>query len=245
MSHLVVPHRFHGPPRSGNGGWTAGSLAGFLPGDHRGATITVRLRLPPPLEVPLTVDDPPSGAGPLRILTDDLGRTVAEAVISETDLEPVAPVGVQSAVAAERDFPGWRRHPFPTCFVCGTERRSDDGLRIFPGPATTASGRVVAAAAWTPYATGTAITWAALDCPGAWSTDIVDRPMVLGTMTARVDRLPTTSDRYVVVAEHRGDEGRKTFTAASLYGEDGDLVATAEHVWIAIDPQTFGAADRS
>ncbi len=52
---LSVPHRFHGPPRSGNGGWTAGALAERLTVGDRGTAITVALRLPPPLDVPLEV----------------------------------------------------------------------------------------------------------------------------------------------------------------------------------------------
>ena len=46
---LVVPHRFRGPARSGNGGWTAGVLAAYLPGD---GPVTVTLRRPPPLARP-------------------------------------------------------------------------------------------------------------------------------------------------------------------------------------------------
>lgn len=242
MSTLVIPRRFNGPPHSGNGGWTAGSLARLLPGDHRGATITVRLHLPPPLDTPLTVDEPPGGAGPRVLAADPQGRTVAEAIISEHDLTPVSPVSVTQAVEAEKEYAGRRRHPFPECFVCGPLRRSDDGLRIFAGPVagrTGPAGEPVVAAAWTPYEIDTPITWAALDCPGGWSSDLIDRPVVLGTMTARIDRLPSTAQRHVVVGEQRGSEGRKVFTAASLYGDDGALIATAEHTWITIDPASF------
>ncbi len=63
--------------------------------------------------------------------------------------------------------------------------------------------------------------------------------MVLGTMTLRFDHLPVTGEHYVVVGEVRGTEGRKTFTASSLYDYDGGLRATAEHVWIAVDPKDF------
>ena len=243
MATLVIPRRFNGPPQSGNGGWTAGALAQHLPGDDLGVTVTVRLHLPPPLMVPLTVDDPPGGAGPRVVLADDAGRTVAEAIVSETDLTPTPAVDVARAAAAEAGYPGRRRHPFPECFVCGPLRRPDDGLHLFPGPVSEvvgASGAPVVAAAWTPYQSDSAIAWAALDCPGGWSSDMLGRPSVLGTMTARIDRLPETADRYVVVGENRGTEGRKTFTAASLFGEDGTLVATAEHVWITVDPQRFG-----
>ena len=42
------------------------------------------------------------------------------------------------------------------------------------------------------------------------------------------------------VGEGRGQDGRKTFTASTLYDADGRVVATAEHVWIAVDPELFG-----
>ncbi|WGX95923.1 hypothetical protein [Nocardioides sp. L-11A] len=95
------------------------------------------------------------------------------------------------------------------------------------------------AATWTPYDSAVPVAWAALDCPGGWASDLEGRPSVLGRMTAEVRSLPRTSERYVVVGELRGVEGRKTFTAATLYGPDDEVVATAEHVWITVDPQDF------
>src|SRR5215203_3080014 len=71
---LSVPHRFHGPPSSGNGGWTAGALAERLTVDDRGTAITVALRLPPPLDVPLEVITTDAGVAALHD-----GRPVAEA----------------------------------------------------------------------------------------------------------------------------------------------------------------------
>ena len=59
-----------------------------------------------------------------------------------------------------------------------------------------------------------AATWAALDCLGGWAGDLTERLMVLGRMTAVVDDLPVIGEPHVVTGEHRGDEGRKTFTAA-------------------------------
>jgi hypothetical protein len=35
---------------------------------------------------------------------------------------------------------------------------------------------------------------------------------------------------------------RKARTATSLYGQSGDLLATAAHVWVAVDPAAFGRA---
>ena len=104
------------------------------------------------------------------------------------------------------------------------------------------------AAAWSPGpaqvdAGGTVpvpLVWAALDCPGGWSVDIAGRPMVLGTMTARVLALPALGERLVVTGRAVQVTERKALTATSLYGPAGDLLATAAHVWVAVDPASFG-----
>lgn len=229
MNTLIVPRRFNGPADSGNGGWTAGALAQDLPG-ARGTAVTVRLRQPPPLDTPLAVTETPTGS-----VATHRGQTVAEATYAEHEPDPLPPVTVARAADAEAEYAGRASHPFPTCFVCGTHRRSDDGLRIFAGPVE--PGRV--AATWTPYEVSVPITWGALDCPSAWASDIAERTIVLGQITVRIHSMPRTSERYVVVGAVRSSEGRKTFTASTLYGPDGAVVAAAEHVWIAVDPSTF------
>ncbi|MCD4533609.1 hypothetical protein LRP67_05895 [Nocardioides sp. cx-169] len=250
---LIVPRRFCGPPSSGNGGWTAGALAATIPLDagrgHAWPAVTVALRQPPPLDVALPLTDD----GGARVATYD-GRPVAQARRAERDLEPVGPVPADEARGAEATYPGLRSHPFPTCFACGTEREEGDGLRIFPGEVTPEDGQARAAGTWRPHPShaedwheyrddvphaSLPVTWAALDCVGAWAADMADRPMVLGTMTARVDALPAIDEEHVVVGAARGQEGRKTFTASTLYDADGRVVACAEHVWITIEPAAF------
>ena len=144
--------------------------------------------------------------------------------------------GAEAADAQTR-YPGFAKHPFPTCFACGPDREEGDGLHIFPGRVAGDPSRV--ATTWTPYDVTGPITWAALDCSGGWASGVDERPMVLGTMTARIDRLPVSGEPHVVVGTLRSEEGRKTFTASSLYAPDGELIATAEHVWIAIDVKDF------
>ena len=84
-----------------------------------------------------------------------------------------------------------------------------------------------------------AATWSALDCIGGWAGDLTERLMVLGRMTAIIDTLPVVDERHVVTGEHRGTDGRKTFTASTLHDADGRIVGRAEHVWLAVDPATF------
>lgn len=230
MSSLIVPRRFNGPSGSGNGGWTAGALAARLPAE-RDKPVQVRLSAPPPLDTPMQITETANGA-----VATHQGRPVAAASYAETDPLPVPPTSPAVAARAEARYAGHVHHPFPTCFTCGTARRSDDGLRIFAGPIGT--DRV--AATWTPYEISIPITWAALDCPGAWASDLTERTIVLGEMTARIHTMPTTAERYVVVGALRGDDGRKVFTATTLYGPGGDVVAVAEHVWISVDRDAFG-----
>ena len=235
---LIVPHRFNGPPRSGNGGWTAGALAATLPAQGLGTAVTVTLRQPPPLDVPMTVEPTAGGA-----ILSHVGRPVAEAVYADNRPSAVAPVAARFAADAEPRFAGHRNHPFPSCFVCGPARRPGDGLRIFPGPLPATARRddddARVASTWTPYESSVPITWGALDCTGGWASDLEGRPSVLGQMTAEVRSLPRTSERYVLVGELRGIEGRRTWTASTLYGPNDEVVAIAEHLWFAVDLAAF------
>lgn len=234
---LSVPSRFCGPTSSGNGGWTAGALAAYLsPGPVR-----VTLRKPPPLDTPLEV----TFEGDTATASRD-GVVIAVASPATSDLVPVEAVSVDVARAAQSSYAGLAFHPFPSCFVCGTGREAGDGLRIFPGRvADDDEGRVRVAATWTPDPSlgsptaSLAVTWAALDCIGGWAGDLAQRLMVLGTMSALVHDLPRVGEEYVVVGGGRGTEGRRTNTASALYTTDGVLVATAEHIWIAVDPADF------
>ena len=224
MDTLEVPARFNGPGSSGNGGWTSGALAEIsgLP-----QPVTVQLRKPPPLDRPL---DMVRTGDTVELRDDDL---VAVATSGEDhSWTPPGPVSLASAREAERSYPGHRSHPFPRCFSCGPDR--DDGLRIFPGRVD--EERV--AATWTPAedTVDTAATWAALDCVSAWSSDLEQRPLVLAQMTARIESPPEAGTPYAVVGTTVRAEGRKTWTASALYDRDGELVAQAHHLWIAIDP---------
>lgn len=229
---LLVPSVFCGPPASGNGGWSAGALAALVTGSALGRTVEVTLRLPPPLETPLPVAGPDED-GRWRAL-DDEDRVVLEARVVEDDLEESPPVAVEDARTGEAAYAGHRAHPFPTCFVCGPERAEGDGLRIFPGPVPGRPG--VAAATWVPHASTLEIVWAALDCAGAWCTDMEERPRVLGRMTARIDRLPEVGALHVVTGEARGIEGRKHHATTTVRDASGALLGMARQVWIEVAP---------
>ncbi|MCW2783097.1 MAG: hypothetical protein JWR35_3546 [Marmoricola sp.] len=242
---LLIAHRFCGPPSSGNGGYVAGALAERL-SSAPGEAVTVSLRHPPPLDVPMEV-----------IVVDGVatlsrgGSVIATAAIAQATIDPVEPVSYDEAVSASRSYPGLANHPFPTCFSCGTDRT--DGLRIFPGPVDPGPGGTARAATpWTPDATiagadgqqaSLAATWAALDCSGGWAGgELTGRMMVLARMTAIIDELPRIGEPHVAMGQKLGEDGRKTITASTLHDSDGRVVGRAEHLWVAVDPALFGRA---
>lgn len=238
---LTIDSRYCGPPQSGNGGWTAGALVAAA--EHlTDAPVEVSLRRPPPLDRLLVVRREDDGVA----LVDDTGdepAVVARAGHATADPEPVLPVSVHEASVAETRYPGLDRHPFATCYVCGPDR--PDGMRIFPGPVPSIGAGTRVAATWTPDAESlrdhpVAETWAALDCAGGWAGDLEERLMVLASMRVRLHALPEPGLAHVVVGEARGEEGRKTWTATSLYSPDGVLLGSAAQLWITIDPSTFG-----
>jgi hypothetical protein len=216
---MQIPARYNGPPTSGNGGWSAGAFA-----VASGATgvLEVTLRQPPPLDTPIT-------AGEMSFFAPD-GSLIASVAVTDSAGEPVPPVSHDDAVVASKGYPGFLDHPFPTCYVCGPER--PDGLRLFPGPLP--DGR--AAAPWLVPADVRAETmWAALDCPGGWSTALSgDRPYLLGRMAAVVDALPEPGSACVVVGRADEASGRKAFTSSTVYGPDGARLATARATWIRV-----------
>lgn len=224
MTTVLIGSRFRGPTGSGNGGWTAGRLAEV---SEIPAPVQVTLRRPPPLERPLRVVEGQLLDG--QTLVAEAAPGALSALLDTVD--------AATAQAAEASYAGRALHPFPECFVCGPDRAAGDGMRLFPGPV--GEGRT--ACTWTPgEEVSLPYVWAALDCPSAWTSDIAGRPMVLGRMTAEVRQPVVPGQTYVVTSGHLATEGRKTSTAAVLHTADGALVARAEHVWIAVDPQAFG-----
>ena len=240
---IVIPRRFRGPPESGNGGWVCGSLAAHVVTSPERPAVTVRLASPPPLDRPLAIvadgDGEPHG---IRLMDGD---HLVAAAATAPDLDPQVPgvVTVEQADAAERRFEGLVDHPFPTCFSCGTARTAGDALCLRPGPLDDGTGRY--ATTWVPRDVDLPVAWAALDCPGGWSAGIAGRPMVLGTMTARIDGLPAVGRPHVVLAWLRRTQGRKHHTGTALLTADGEVLARAEATWIAVDPTTVRPRERS
>ena len=213
---LVIERRFRGPEESGNGGYSAGLFARAF----GGVDVEVTLRLPPPLGTPLDLD----ADGSVR----HGEAVVAEVRPGNIPIAPPARVSWNEAVTAQApDLDS----PFPQCFVCG-HARGDDGLHIHAGPV---EGRGVHAAPWTVRGdtVGPEFVWAALDCPGAYATGAMGRgTVVLGQLTARVDRVPGPGEECVVVGWHLGSEGRKHAAGTALFTGSGELLGLARALWI-------------
>ncbi|AXT85925.1 hypothetical protein C6I20_12525 [Aeromicrobium sp. A1-2] len=233
---VTIPTQFNGPAHSGNGGYVAGLIAEQVDGT---GPVTSTLRLPPPLDTPLSWE---RDADEVRLLTAG-GAVIGEAAAGSFTREaPMVPT-LEQAQAGLAAYPGFKHHPFDHCFTCGTQRGEGDGLRLFTGPIE--GDRT--AGPWTPHESfagedGTIdepIMWAALDCPGGWSADFTKQTMVLGRMTAQVLRRPRAGEPCLSVGHLDSRNGRKFLTDTALYTEAGELLGRAEQVWIEIDVANF------
>ena len=209
---MILDPRFNGPPGSANGGYACGVFSRLVDG-----CAEVTLRLPPPLGVELRTGDG-------RVYDGD--ALVAEVRPAERPAPELPPHVPLEAAAATR-YAGLDRHPFPTCFACGPAR--NDGLALRPGPV--APG--IVATPWIPESAEPEITWAALDCPSGWATEIGEgREAVLGRMTADLPRPVTPGTAYVVTGWSIGAEGRKHRAGSVVRDESGEVYAVALATWI-------------
>ena len=230
---MIIAARFNGPPATGNGGYSAGLFAVHVKPAAKSdvdAVLEVTLRRPPPLDTELTVrPDDPAGTVAGLFAGDVLVAEARSGAVTADDVVPAVPLSEATRVAAE--YPGFREHPFPTCYVCGPEREPGDGLRVFPGRLP---GGGVAAPFRVPPDISPAVLWAALDCPSGWAVPLEDRPYVLGRMAARVDAVPDPGEECVVTAEMTGEDGRKAYSRSTLYSPRGDVLAVARATWVAL-----------
>ena len=136
----------------------------------------------------------------------------------------------QEAAAAAEGVGAWGPPEFAECFVCGV-RDDGSGLGIHAGPVPGRDGLV--AATWVANDVSPAVVWASIDCPGAYAAGDPGRgEVVLGRMTARVERLPDEGEACVVVGWPLGEDGRKLYAGTALYGAEGEVLALARQVWI-------------
>ncbi|WP_316520119.1 hypothetical protein [Kitasatospora brasiliensis] len=242
ISTFSIPARFNGPPTTANGGYACGVFAG-LGAELYGPGAAVTLLVPPPLDTVLEFHGGPRRSQIRR--GDELIATVGPA---KGDPEILEPVRADEARAAAAAFRGEPDPAFRDCFVCGGNRRAGDGLLLTPGPVTRLPGTV--ACLWTPDSSvceqgraRAAVVWGVLDCPGGWTADPAQEPMVLSWMTARIAEPPVAGRPYVVVGRETRRSGRTASKATALYTEDGRLVAHAAAVWTAVNEAITSVAE--
>lgn len=233
MDVLRIPERFCGPRGAANGGYLAGRLASWLDGP-----VEVTMRRLTPLERDLEVRRDGD-----RVGLWDGDTQLAAAAPTRIDLAP-PPVSLAEAEAGERAFPRLAGHPIPGCFVCGPDRPSGDGLRIFPGPVP---GREsIYAALWTPDASlgdeGGVVRvehlWAALDCTGAFAVNEPPRGVaLLGKIAAEILRPVAVGEPLAVIGWRIAEEGRKLYPGTAIFDATGDLRAVARATWILTNPR--------
>jgi hypothetical protein len=220
---MRIPPHWNGPPGSANGGYTCGVVAALL--DTPSAEVS--LRAPPPLDTDLEVQ---RNDDAIRVLD---GQTlVAEGRTAPPQaLEPPRQVSLEEADQASRDgLERWAaHHPFPTCVVCGPDR--DDGMGIYPG-ALDEHGTLWAAR-WDGVAEAQQV-WAALDCPSSApvASFAAGETVVLARLRASVQRLPADGEELVALSWPLREEGRKREAASALVTGGGELVASAQALWI-------------
>ena len=224
-----VGARFCGPPGSGNGGYTVGML-----GKHLGDEVEVTLKRPIPLDTTMQI----AAEGTTAALFHQ-GVEIVSARTAELDLNIPDPITFGQATSARADFDGYKDHPFPNCFVCGTNRSCGEGMCLFTGEI--ADG--VVASSWVPNAeladyrgiASPELVCAALDCPGAWALIHrygIDGPVVLGRITYRLEQPVHAGGRYVAMGWALGREGRKAFCGTAIYDAEGNICAAAKATWI-------------
>jgi hypothetical protein len=245
MKSVVIENRFCGPPKSANGGYVCGLLAAHIDGDAE-----VTLLAPPPLDQRLEIA---AGDHGVELRNGETRLAIARKV--RIDLPEIPNVDLSEAQDAVRRSPyDASRHPLPMCFVCGPARVEGDGLRIIPRPLPPRPGCNVGtlAAPWVPGANlasedgavAREFIWAALDCPtgfagvGAQHLGMTGaETILLGRMSARIERRPSPGDQCIIVAWPTGRDGRKLFANSVLLSSDGKFFAAARATWLLVDRQ--------
>ena len=230
---ITIPARLNGPLENGNGGYSAGILAGFLEG-----AAEVRLRRPVPLDRELVVEQP----APSRALALDGEDLIMEGrSVEAPDVQPPDPVSPEEARTASRRYRGLAEGTFSRCFVCGRAR--EDAFGVFAGAV---DGRAVVASPWMPPAwtadeSGVVrpeFVWAVLDCPTYFALyQEGDLPMsVLAQITGEVRNPVRSGVEHVVIAWPIGIDGRKGHAGSAVLSADGEVLALARALLIELRP---------
>lgn len=223
-----IAKRFNGPPNSGNGGYTAGLIAAKLNFNPE-----ITLRVPPPLEQVMQLKVSINSATLMQADT-----LVAEAKVTDFQLRIPPAITYKEAVEAINKSKTVELSPIPCCFVCGSARKSGDGLAIYPANI----GLQKVAAPWIPYENlgdesgkvKTEFIWSALDCPGAWAIQDTNQFYLLGRMAVKEVLPIKVNEQYIIMGWVLKTERRKTWTGTAIYNKVGEISAFAKATWISV-----------
>lgn len=230
MTIVRIDRRFRGPPDSANGGYFAGLVAREL----GGSDVVVTLKRPAPLDRELRIECESDRAA---LFDGEELLALAERSPVETDV-PVPP-SFDEAREAERRYTGLTSHIYPGCFVCGPDRKADDGWRIFAG----SSGADSVAATWTPDPEFAGedgqlrpeFLWAALDCPGYFAVQEEAGLALLGRIGVRMATAVPCGQPLIITGWGQGSEGRKHRAGTALFDRNGGLLAAASQTWVSLN----------
>ena len=235
VDQLIIDPRYNGPKTSGNGGWVAGSLARLL----GAGSVSVSLRAPAPLALPLSVRRRDDGT----VTLENDGTLIAEAGLAPLELDvPKAPdpSEAEAAGALALKVSAQRPNvPYAHCFGCGFARA--DGLRIVPGPVGSDG---IVAANWTAPLLPNAgeqlsveATWVALDCSAgfAWMNRLAaGTAIITARMTAVIDQPLLVGQRYTVIGWPIAQEGRKLHAGTAIFDAAGKVQASSRQLWLVL-----------
>ena len=222
---VMVEGRFNGPPGRGHGGVTAGRCAAAA--GERSAV--VRLHAPIPLDTPLVPFHRPDDVTEFWAADQRVTSvTPMPLPLDVADFAPVADDLVQWAELAWLDDRGGR-HPFPTCFACGSAR--PDGLGLRPG---LVAGQGVYVTRWVPRSADDELVWAALDCgsagPAVRASDPSTAP-ITGEIAVDVRAAVVPGVPYLVQSRVRREDGRKQVVEAAVTDLAGAPAAVGVVTW--------------
>ncbi|TGK18526.1 hypothetical protein [Leptospira stimsonii] len=238
---IEINEKYCGPPKSGNGGYIAGIAAKPIQKD----AAVIKIKSPGPLNETLYYSLNSSTNG-IKLLSKD-----ADVVIAEAQEDPEFFMNVPELNSSilediqnpEEEYLGFQRHPFPTCFVCGPQRKQEDGMRIFPAKIPDQVGFThLHGDFWNPWkdlgdADGkirNEIVWAALDCPGGFAVSYVDPTMiVLVKLRGRILESLFTEVPYAILSWEIGRNRRQRTPGTAIYRiSDRKCVAYSEALWM-------------
>ncbi|MEI1279599.1 hypothetical protein V6Z05_14820 [Leptospira venezuelensis] len=241
VDNIIMSQRFCGPPKTGNGGFTAGILVEAAKTNRA----EIRLLNPTPVEKSIILE---SENGQRAAIYDDSKKILATLQsISVEDFPkyklPVVP-DLEEAKRISAFYPGFTTHPFPTCFVCGPKREVKDGMRIFVGPAPEQIGfENLMVGYWMPDDTvesengivRDAAVWGALDCPGGFAA-VLGEPqlIVLSKIRGQILEHPKIGEDYIVISWRLQKMSRAFKVMTAIFKSDSKkLAAIAEALWLA------------